>query len=90
MPVLPTLERQLPPGYLLLSEAAHRADVSIDTLRRRIRAGKLPAVRLGTDPNGPILVPAGFLSATDKQNVTAANGDALTEEAGDDGAVPSS
>lgn len=61
MPVLPTLEPVTPAGYVPLDEAARRAGVSVETMRRRIRSEQLPAVRLGRASNCPILVPAAAL-----------------------------
>lgn len=36
-----------PSEWVSLQQAAFRVGVSVDTLRRRIRAGKLPAYRFG-------------------------------------------
>jgi excisionase family DNA binding protein len=49
MPAYPTLEawNQPAPEWLSLQQAASIYGVSVDTLRRRIREGKLPASRFG-------------------------------------------
>jgi excisionase family DNA binding protein len=49
MAVYPTLPAwsQPPPEWLSLQQAAVIYGVSVDTLRRRISAGKLPASRFG-------------------------------------------
>jgi excisionase family DNA binding protein len=49
MAAYPTLPawNQPPPEWLSLQQAATIYGVSVDTLRRRIRAGKLPASRFG-------------------------------------------
>ena len=49
MPAYPTLPAwdQPAPEWLSLQQAASIYGVSVDTLRRRIRAGKLPASRFG-------------------------------------------
>jgi excisionase family DNA binding protein len=52
-----------PPGYLALDEAARRLDVSVDTLRRRVRSGKVRAVRIGSKQNGRIVIPLDALEA---------------------------
>ncbi len=41
------LRRSSPPTAVTLPEAAQRLGVSVSTLRRRIRAGDLPVVRVG-------------------------------------------
>ena len=49
MSIHPTRPAANPPApeWLSLQKAAFIYDVSVDTLRRRIRAGKLPASRFG-------------------------------------------
>ena len=49
MPAYPTLPawNQPAPEWLALQQAASIDGVSVDTLRRRIAAGKLPASRFG-------------------------------------------
>jgi excisionase family DNA binding protein len=49
MPAYPTLSAwdQPAPEWLSLQQAASIYGVSVDTLRRRIREGKLPASRFG-------------------------------------------
>ncbi len=42
-----------PDPLLRMSEVAARLSVSVDTVRRRIRAGDLPAVRIGTSVRVP-------------------------------------
>lgn len=46
---LPSEQRQVTPAseWVSLQQAAQLVGVSVDTLRRRIRAGKLPAYRFG-------------------------------------------
>ena len=46
---LPSEQRETTPPseWVSLQQAALRVGVSVDTLRRRIRAGKLPAYRFG-------------------------------------------
>lgn len=48
---------------LKLPEAARRANVSVTTMRRRVLAGDVPAVRLGPTDRHPIRVPADALEA---------------------------
>jgi len=48
---------------LKLPDAARRANVSVATMRRRVLAGDVPAVRLGPSDRHPIRVPADALEA---------------------------
>jgi excisionase family DNA binding protein len=43
--------------YLSPRTVAAIADVSVFTVRRRIRAGELEAVRLGAGPRAPLRIP---------------------------------
>lgn len=45
-----------PPRLLRLDEAARRVPCSVSTLRRRIREGSLPAVRIGPTERSPIRI----------------------------------
>jgi excisionase family DNA binding protein len=44
------------PRLLRLDEAARRLDVSVDTIRRHVRAGHLDAVRLGPTERYPLRI----------------------------------
>jgi excisionase family DNA binding protein len=44
------------PRLLRLNEAAKRLDVSVDTVRRHVRAGHLDAVRLGPTERYPLRI----------------------------------
>lgn len=46
-----------------IREAAERMGVSIDTIRRRLRAGELPRAARGTGSNAPWRIPLGDLIA---------------------------
>jgi excisionase family DNA binding protein len=52
-----------PSPYLKVSEVASELGCSEATVRRRIRAGDLPAVRLGDSLNSGVRVPAAALHA---------------------------
>jgi excisionase family DNA binding protein len=52
-----------PSPYLKVAEVASELGCSEATVRRRIRAGELPAVRLGDSPNSGVRVPAAALKA---------------------------
>ncbi len=47
-----TSSRHEPHALLTIPEAAHQLNLSADTVRRQIREGDLPAIRLGTTPKG--------------------------------------
>lgn len=47
-----TSARHEPHALLTIPEAAQRLHLSDDTVRRQIREGDLPAIRLGTTPKG--------------------------------------
>jgi excisionase family DNA binding protein len=47
-----TSARHEPHALLTIPEAAQRLQLSDDTVRRQIREGDLPAIRLGTTPAG--------------------------------------
>ncbi|WP_407573004.1 helix-turn-helix domain-containing protein [Deinococcus altitudinis] len=47
-----TSARHEPHALLTIPEAAQRLHLSDDTVRRQIREGDLPAIRLGTTPTG--------------------------------------
>jgi len=49
--------------YLSVAEIATELNCSVATIRRRIRAGQLPAVRLGQDRNSVLRVPRAALTA---------------------------
>jgi excisionase family DNA binding protein len=49
--------------YLRVSEVASELGCSEATVRRRIRAGDLPAVRLGDSPNSGVRIPVAALQA---------------------------
>jgi excisionase family DNA binding protein len=53
------IARRLPPALASASEAARQLGVSVPTVRRRIRSGELPIVRLG----GRVLVDLGAITA---------------------------
>jgi excisionase family DNA binding protein len=50
-------------AYVTVAEVAQRLRCSEPTIRRRIRAGDLPAVKLGHGRNSPVRVPAAGLDA---------------------------
>ncbi len=50
-------------GYLTVAEVAAELRCSEPTIRRRIRAGELPAVKLGTGRNSSIRIPRAALDA---------------------------
>jgi excisionase family DNA binding protein len=52
-----------PGGYLTVAEVARRLLCSEPTVRRRIRAGDLPAVKLGRSRNSAVRVPIDGLDA---------------------------
>jgi excisionase family DNA binding protein len=56
-----------------ISEAAERMGVSVDTIRRRLRAGELPRAARGTGSNAPWRIPLGDLIAA---GLTPVGGDA--------------
>jgi excisionase family DNA binding protein len=51
------------PELLTVEEAAVRCRVSRPTMYRLVRAGVVPALRVGTGGSGPIRIPAGELNA---------------------------
>ena len=44
-------------------EVAARLGQTEQTIRRKVRAGELPGVRIGQGPRAPLRVPSGFLDA---------------------------
>ena len=56
---------------LTVEETARRLGVSTITIRRHIRDGSIPAVRLGYSPASPLRIPADTLVAWLYEDVTA-------------------
>ncbi len=57
--------RRLPPALASAAEAARQLGVSIPTVRRRIRSGELPVVRLG----GRVLIALGAITASNADQI---------------------
>jgi excisionase family DNA binding protein len=62
-----TLRRALPPTLASIPEAAAHLGVSIATMRRRVRAGDVPSLRVGRS----VRVDVGALQAVDVHDVEA-------------------